>query len=264
MPKVNKGKVITITSMKGGVGKTIFTLALATALKKEDKKVLIVDLDLYNGNIAFSLNLNIKSTIYNICDDVANNRYKSDLLSEYIIKYDDNIDIISSPKDPRQASKIDGRYLDIMLRSFVNKYDVVLIDTNHILDVTNMIAFECSNTILDLFTNDAFDVKSTKNFVSICKNMKVDNLKLVLNNSSSDRKKYFNEYEMESLIKEEISYIVPREFYIKNIDRYIVDGKILDVLEKLIKSNSNNQDSLCYFALSLLEDNRKGDNNEKE
>lgn len=264
MPKVNKGKVITITSMKGGVGKTIFTLALATALKKEDKKVLIVDLDLYNGNIAFSLNLNIKATIYNICDDVANNRYKSDLLSEYIIKYDDNIDIISSPKDPRQASKIDGRYLDIMLRSFVNKYDVVLIDTNHILDVTNMIAFECSNTILDLFTNDAFDIKNTKNFASICKNMKVDNVKFVLNNSFCDRKKYFNEYEIESLIKEEISYIVPKNFYIKNIDKYIVDGKTLDVLEKLVKANSNNQDSLCYFALSLLDDNRKGDNNEKE
>ena len=181
MPKTKKGKVITITSMKGGVGKTLVVLQLSAVFKKLNKKVLIVDLDLYNGDIAFSLNLNVKSSIYNICDDVANNRYKSDLLSEYIIKYDDSIDVLASPKDPRQASKIDRKYLDVILRSFSNKYDVVLIDTNHILDVTNMVAFECSDTILDVFTNDAFDIKSTKNFVSICKNMKVDNMKLLLN-----------------------------------------------------------------------------------
>ena len=264
MTNVNKGKVITITSMKGGVGKTVFTLLLASALKNLDKKVLIVDLDLYNGDIVFSLNLDAKSTIYNLCDDVANNRYKSDLLNEYIIKYDENIDIISSPKDPRQASKVDKRNLDIVLRTFSNKYDVVLIDTNHILDVTNFVAFECSDIILNIFTNDAFDIKNTKNFVSICKNMKVDNLKLMLNCAKDERKKYFSEYDIESVIKEGIDYILSKNYYIKNLDKIIIEGKTLEACEKVIKSNTKELPNLSDFALELLKDNRKGGKNEKE
>ena len=264
MANVNKGKVITITSMKGGVGKTVFTLLLASALKKISKKVLIVDLDLSNGDVAFSLNLDAKSTIYNLCDDVANNRYKSDLLSEYIIKYDENIDIISSPKDPRQASKVDKRNLDIVLRTFASKYDVVLIDTNHILDVTNFVAFECSDTILNIFTNDAFDIKKTKNFVSICKNMKVDNLKLMLNCAKDERKKYFSESDIESVIKEGIDYILSKNYYIKNIDKLIIEGKILEACEKVIKSTTKELPNLSDFALELLKDNRRGGKNEKE
>jgi len=264
MQKTKKGKIITITSMKGGIGKTISTLQLAIIMKKLNKSVLIVDLDLYNGDIAFSLDINVKSSIYNICDDVTNNRYKSDLLKQYISKYDEFIDILAAPKDPRQATKIDRKSLDIILRSLSNKYDVILIDTNHILDVINMVAFECSDIILDIFTNDAFDVKRTKNFISICKNMKVDNLKLILNNSLEDKKKYFSEYDIEAVIKDKIDFIIPKSFNIKGLDKYIVDGKTIEVCEKTIKSSSKDYAKLSHFALSLLENNRKGDESEKE
>lgn len=264
MPRTKKGKVITITSMKGGVGKTIFTLHLATVLKKQKQNVLIIDLDLYNGDIAFSLNLEVKSTIYNLCDDVANNRYKSELINEYIVKYDDYIDVLASPKDPRQASKIDRKYLEVILRNFANRYDIILIDTNHILGANNMVAFECSDIILDVFTNDAFDLKSTKNFISICKNMNVDNLMLVLNNSVDERKKYFDEYEMENLIKSKIDFTIPKSFYIKNLDKHIVDGKTLEVCEKLLKNNSKDAINFSHLAIKLLKDNRKVDKNEKE
>lgn len=264
MPKVKRGKIVTITSMKGGAGKTISVLQLAAALKKIKKKILIVDLDLYNGDIAFSLNLDVKSSIYNLCDDVANNRYKSDLLEEYIVKYDEFIDIIASPKDPRQATKIDRKYLEVILRSFVNKYDVVLIDTNHILSVTNMVAFECSDVILNIFTNDAFDLKSTKNFISICKNMNVDNLLLVLNNATDERKKYFKTHDIESIIKNKIDFVIPKSFYIKNIDKLIIEGQILTACEKLLKSNSKDSVLFSNLAIKLLGDGMGDDKNEKE
>lgn len=264
MPKIKKGKVITVTSMKGGVGKTISVLQLAAVLKKIKKRILIVDLDLYNGDIAFSLNLDVKSSVYNLCDDVANNRYKSDLIKEYIVKYDESIDILASPKDPRQATKIDRKYLEVILKSFVNKYDVVLIDTNHILSVTNMVAFECSDVILNIFTNDAFDIKSTKNFISICKNMNVDNLILVLNNATDERKKYFSNYDIENIIKSKINFIISKNFYIKNLDKCIIEGKTLEVCEKMLKNSSKDSVNFSHFALSLLEDKEKSDKNEEE
>ena len=264
MLKTKKGKVITVTSMKGGVGKTVLVLQLAAMMKKIKQRVLIVDLDLYNGDIAFSLNLDVKSTIYNLCDDVANNRYKSDLLEEYIVKYDDFISVLASPKDPRQASKIDRKYLDVILRSFVNKYDIILIDTNHILSVNNMVAFECSDAIFNVFTNDAFDIKSTKNFIAICKNMNVDNLMLLLNNSVDDRKKYFSDSDIEAIIKEKINFVIPKSFHIKNLDKHIVEGKMLEMCEKQLKASSKDSINFSHLVLNLLNNNRKDDKHEEK
>ena len=117
MFKDNKGNIITITSMKGGVGKTTTTLLLASVYKNMKKKLLIVDLDLYTGSIAFSLNLDIKSTVFNVCDDMANNRYKGLFNGEYITSFDEYIDVLPAPKDPRQASKVDTKCLEILMNS---------------------------------------------------------------------------------------------------------------------------------------------------
>ena len=53
--KKGKGKILTITSMKGGVGKTVTVMMLADIFSRCGKKVLVLDLDLYNGNLAFAI-----------------------------------------------------------------------------------------------------------------------------------------------------------------------------------------------------------------
>lgn len=252
MAIIKKGKVITITSMKGGVGKTMSVLLMAELFRKNKLKTLIMDLDLYNGDIAFALDVDVKSNIYNLCDDIANNRYKSDSKDEYIAHYNDYIDILSSPKDPRHASKIDRKSLEIVIKSMANKYDVVLIDTNHILSVTNMVAFENSDAIVNVFTNDAMDLKSTKTFVSICKNINVESLYLALNTVVDERKQYFSQFEIESIIKEKINFIIPNNFYVKNIDKCIVEGNLMAYYEKILKYKIDEIVEFSYSVLNLL------------
>ena len=46
------GKVVTVSSVKGGVGKTTLAANLAGLYFLLKKKVLIIDLDLYAGGIA--------------------------------------------------------------------------------------------------------------------------------------------------------------------------------------------------------------------
>ena len=116
-----------------------------------------------------------------------------------------------------------------MINEFTSKYDVILIDTTHVLNPHNMMAFELSDTILEIFTNDALDLKSTKTFISICKNMGVTNLYTVLNNSVDNRKSYFSKYDMKSLIGKNIDFIIPDNLYIKKFDAYLMDGNIMDL-----------------------------------
>ena len=57
---VHKGKIFAVTSTKGGTGKTTTVLNLAGIFSLQNKKTLILDLDLYSSAVAASLNLNYK------------------------------------------------------------------------------------------------------------------------------------------------------------------------------------------------------------
>ena len=104
----NKGKSLCIFGVSGGTGKSTLTLNLAGIFSLMNKKVLIIDFDLTGGVIALHLGKDITKTIYNFADDYNNNRFEN--IKNYITKYNDNIDFIAAPKDPRQANKIDNRY----------------------------------------------------------------------------------------------------------------------------------------------------------
>ena len=121
----NIGKVIVVSSVKGGVGKTTTVLNLAGIYSLSGKKVLIIDLDLCAGGVATLLNIDNKKDIYMLVDGIANNRFTE--LSDYVISYNNNIDILSSPIDPRNANKIQSKYIPTILNIAKYQYDVVLI-----------------------------------------------------------------------------------------------------------------------------------------
>ena len=121
---VNKsGKIICVTSVKGGVGKTTTLVNLAGIYSLEKYRVLILDLDLFAGAIAVNLDIRNKKDIFMLIDSISNNRFTT--LGDYVSVYNKNIDVIASPKDPRQALKIDGKYLPVVFDIAKREYDVI-------------------------------------------------------------------------------------------------------------------------------------------
>lgn len=234
---LNKAKVITITSVKGGVGKTTTVLNLAGVCSKLEKKVLIIDLDLYSGDIASSLNLNYNSDIYTLFEDMNNNKFEN--LDNYITSYNDNIKVLAAPKDPRFARTITSKTLNFILYKASMKFDIILIDTNHILTDINLFAYDFSDQILYLISNDSMNLKNMKTFVSILNDMNKTNYKIILNESISKYKNYYNKYDIKNVINKNVNYIIPSNFFIKNIDKYIIEGKILTLENNIVKKNKD-------------------------
>ena len=247
---VKQGDTITITSVKGGVGKTVNTLNIAGILSSIGKKVLIIDLDLYTGGVACSLNIENDKDLFLHVNDMSNNKF--DYLENYIIKYNENIDIIPAPKDPRDASKISPKYLNVVISKAKMKYDVVLIDTNHLLTDTNLVILDNSDVILYFISNDLIDLKNMKSMTSIFRDMEMDNYKVILNNSLPQNKKTFNNYDIKTVIKSKIDFTLSNKLYEKNIDKYIIDGKILTLDKNFVKNHKKEIKDYQTFLESLL------------
>ena len=220
-----RGKIVCFYGGKGGVGKTTTLLSLAGTLSKLNKKVLIVDLDLTNGAIAISLNREANKTIFNFVEDYINNKYND--LDKYITKYDENISFVASPKDPRYASRIDVKYIDILLEKSVYNYDVVLIDTTSILNEISVYSLDKSDIVYLLTTNDCVSLKNIKNLVNLFIENNLDKYKIILNNSFIPNKDYFSNYDIKNIIGHNVDYVISSSFHVNNLDELVVNGEII-------------------------------------
>ena len=248
------GKVITITSRKGGVGKTTNLLNLAGCFSNLDKKVIILDFDLYTNSISISLNLEPNKNIFNLVDDISNNRFTE--LSDYVAIYNKNISILGGIKDPRQANLINLEYIEQIINFAKYNYDVVLIDTSHVLIDLNIIIYDYSDTILNITSNDPVDLVNTKSFINICRDVNFFDLRILLNEGINLEEKYFSLYDIRSFLEYNISYRLDSSFYIKTIDKYVLSGKIL-TLNKIYGEKEYNL--FIKIALDLLEERSKNE-----
>lgn len=250
--KKEKGKIITVTSSKGGVGKTILLLNLAGVYQTLGKKVLILDFDFSSGSISLNLNLEPKKTVYQVADDLHNNRYLD--YKDYITSYSDFIDVVSAPKDPRQATKIDVKDLNTFIEEVSYHYDIILIDTSHGLSKNNILTLDLSDKILYVITNDFMDIKNSKNFMAIMKSAELENIRIVLNEARDPELDYFNNFDIKNIIKNNIDYTISASFHIRNITRYILEGKIFTLNNNFTFKDKKDFNKMINMAEDLIKE----------
>lgn len=255
-----KAKSICFYSPKGGVGKTVLAMNVAGLLSMKKKKILLIDFDVFNGGLSMLINDNITKTIYQLTDDLSNNRFRN--IKDYVHKYNEYIDILCAPKDPRQGSKVDSRYIDIILEKSSLNYDFLIIDTSSVLDEVNLVTLDTASTIFFVTTNDLMSLKNLRNVISIFKDIENDNYKVILNGSFDFKYPYFSLSEMKKIIGANIDYSLSNAFFIRDISKLIYDNKIPVLDNSVYKKYKNEINKLELLVNEELIE--KGDANEKK
>lgn len=118
-------RIITVTSGKGGVGKTSVGVNTAVALAAMGKKVCIFDADLGLANVNILLGLYPEFTLEDV---VAGEK----TLPEVIIRGRFGIDIIPGSTGVQKLANLDGSRLADLIRSFaeLSDYDFLIVDTS--------------------------------------------------------------------------------------------------------------------------------------
>lgn len=116
---------ISVTSGKGGVGKTLTTVSLAAQFRRIGKSVLVLDGDMGLANCDVVMGMTARYNIRDVLDGHVE-------LKDIIITNGSGIDLIPSGSGIRELATLSEAqriYLVTQLAKIESKYDILLIDT---------------------------------------------------------------------------------------------------------------------------------------
>lgn len=252
--KVKKGKSLCFFSAKGGVGKTTNLINLAGIFEQLEKRVLLIDMDLTGGSIAHFLNKTYDRSISHVVEDLFYHRFTE--LEDYVTKYDDYIDLLCAPKDPREGNLFDHLAISDIIHKAEYAYDVVLIDMNHSLNDVNLAVLDTVREIFFVTTNDPLDLKNMKNLVGLFEELEIKKFKIILNNSRDPFKDYFSLYDIKHILKHNIDYTLSSEMFLKDMEKYIMKGIVLSLDRKFATIMSKDYQTFLVIATDVLEEDK--------
>ena len=148
--KISKTKVLSITSGKGGVGKSTLSANIAYLLAKSGKKVVLLDADIGLANLQVLLNIKPTKTIYDYIDN------RCDLEEIILDTMYKNVSLVAGASGHQYSLENSSMIFSRVVEDIVslNQYDVLLIDTGAGLSQDVQEILFLSDTILAITTTD--------------------------------------------------------------------------------------------------------------
>ena len=181
------GRVISLFSPKGGVGRTTLAVNLAVAMAAElGKKVALVDASLQFGDVGVLLNLNPKNkSIVDVLDDVANG--DMDMVDNTLVAHSSGVRVLLAPPSPEKAELVTVDHIRKIVGRLRDTHDLVIVDCWPLIQDSTLALLDMSDQILGLLTLEITNIKNIRLFLEVADQLGYtrDKLRLVLNRADS-------------------------------------------------------------------------------
>ncbi len=158
---VQAGRVVTLFSPKGGVGKTTLAVNLALALADGGaRRVCLVDLDLAFGDVAISMQL---FPTHSIEQAIGSESVLDLALVEGLLTpYGSSLMVLAAPNHPDVRERISGHLVSSLVRTLKTGFDYVVLDTPPSFDEQTLTALDESDECVMIGTLDIPTLKNVK------------------------------------------------------------------------------------------------------
>jgi pilus assembly protein CpaE len=196
---VGAGHIIVVYSPQGGSGTTTVATNMASALMRQDTRVLLVDCNLQFGDVDAFLNIQAQSTIANLTKVIdlekGVNDIDQDMINNVLVTHPSGLKVLVAPSDPEQAYDINPDSMRELILSLASSFDFVIVDTATQYDAMTLKLFEVAEKIVLVSNPTIPAVRNTKKMLDIFEILKdpsglLDKVIFVLNRviSEKDRK----------------------------------------------------------------------------
>ena len=176
------GRVISVVSPKGGVGKTTVATNLAVGLARTARhSTVLVDLDVQFGDVGSALNLEPEYTLPDTLRGPAS--HDTMVLKTFLTLHETGLYVICGPESPAAADSITGPEVSHLLQMLASEFQYVVVDTAPGLSEHVLAAMDQSNDLVLVTSMDVPGVRDLRKELDTLAdlNMVADSRCVVLN-----------------------------------------------------------------------------------
>jgi len=170
------GKIITIYSPKGGVGKTTLAVNLAIAMQDSESKVLVVDANRQFGDAGVFFYLQSKYSLVNLMDQ----ELEPDLINSVVAAHASGVKVLLAPPTPEDAELVTSSHLKKMVEGLRQFFTYIIVDTASVLSDVELSVFDASDRIVLVATPDIPTLANIKKFFDLVEKLEYPPEKVVL------------------------------------------------------------------------------------
>ncbi|MCY9668728.1 AAA family ATPase [Paenibacillus alginolyticus] len=150
--------IVTVYGAKGGIGRTVFLLNLASVLAKFGLKACVLDLDLYHGTVAATLQVHPEWAITDLVRRIHEPKLRQTCLQQSEMGFS----FVAAPTSYMDISGITIDALVEVIHFLKEEMDIVLIDIPTIFDSGLKGIMEHSDSILLMTSDESASVKNLR------------------------------------------------------------------------------------------------------
>lgn len=208
------GKVLTVFSTKGGVGRSLIAANLACSIRElTEKRVALVDFDLQFGDDSILLDMTPTTSIASLARDAREvDTIDLDLLEMYMHTHEDSgVDLLPAPPRPEEADYVGDSEARKILDAVKRHYEYVIVDTSSQVTEPVIAALEMSDIVLLLLTLELPTIKNGKLMLELMESLGLerDGVRIIMNRDMPGSEVQLKE--VEDALEQEIIGGLPSE-----------------------------------------------------
>ena len=211
--KVNKCKIISVFSNKGGIGKTSLATNLALELSKITKEnVALIDMNFQMGDITTFLDLkpsfNISYMLENI--EKINETFLLSTLERY---KNTNLYILADPPYFKQADNIQPKQITKLFNTLKETFSYIIVDAESSFNAKNITTLDNSDLILLVTVANLPALRNTQRCLELFEKLGYDREKtqIVVNRYMENDE--IKEADVEKVLSKEIYWKIPNNYF---------------------------------------------------